>query len=208
MAQVRRKHAAVIKDFKKELQRLENFDADNQANFRTGELSKAQLRLLSEAIFFSAFRAYENYIRDIFILYCLGKSPTGKQKSLCYLQPKTYIHAEHLLQSGMPYLDWTSPDTVIQRAELYLKESVPIKLAYTSNLESLRNCKRLRNHIAHNSKESLRDYKKVLKSHYGIIPLTLPSPGEYLLFSEKKDKSKYKLLTYFGFLNKISTDVL
>lgn len=207
MAQPRRKHIAILKDFRKELKRLEKFDSENQINFKTRKLSRKQLHLLTESIFFAAFRAYENFIRDVFILYCMGKSPSGRKKSYSYLQPKNYMHAEQLLQSGMPFLDWARPDAVIQRAELYLKGNVPIKLAYTSNLESLRNCKRLRNHIAHNSKESLLGYKKVLRSHFATIPLTLPAPGEFLLVSEKKNKSEYKLLTHLKLLGDIATKV-
>ena len=208
MAQSRKKHSTVLKEFQKEINRLEKFDSDNQTNFRTGNLSRKQLHLLTESIFFAAFRAYQNFIRDTFLLYCVGKSTRGQKKSCSFLQPKNYRHAEYLLQSGMPFLDWASPDTVIQRAELYLKNNVPIKLIYTSHLEFLRSCKLLRNHIAHNSKESLEGYKKVLRSHYGTIPLTVPSPGEFLLVSEKRNISKYKLLAYLDGLNQMASDLI
>lgn len=208
MAQSRKKHSTVLKEFQKEIKRLEKFDSDNQTNFRTGKLSRKQLNLLTESIFFAAFRAYENFIRDTFLLYCVGKSARGQKKSYSFLQPKNYRHAEYLLQSGMPYLDWASPHTVIQRAELYLKQNVPIKLIYTSHLEFLRSCKLLRNHIAHNSKESLEGYKKVLRSHYGTIPLTLPPPGEFLLVSERRNASTYKLLAYLDGLNQVASDLI
>jgi hypothetical protein len=204
MGLTRRKISTVLKDFHKELKRLEIFDSQNQKNFLKGNLSKQQLHLLTEAIFFAAFRAYEGFIRDIFLLYCMEKKPRTGKRVKSYLSPKSFNHAENLIQSSMPFLDWVSPDTVIERAELYLEEGFPVKLPYTTNLLALRTFRRIRNHIAHNSSASLEEFKKVLKDHYGTIPMNIPKPGEFLLVSEKRDRNKYKLLTFLELMRTLS----
>lgn len=213
MPSFRRKHSAVLNDFHSELRSLERLDAENQRNFSTSTggssskgLSQWQLYLLTESIFFSAFRAYENFIRDVFLLYCMEKRPPSGAKARSFLKPKNFNHTERLIQSSMPFLDWTEPDTVLDRAELYLNEGFPVKLPYTTNRETLREFKRIRNHIAHYSKKSLQDYKKVLRQHYGTVPLSIPSPGEFLLASEKGSR-KYKLLTFFDIMRKVSKDL-
>jgi len=118
-----------------------------------------------------------------------------------------FLHAEELIQSSRRFLDWTNPDTVIDRSELYLKDGFPIKLPYTTNRETLLDFKRIRNHIAHDSKESLAGYQVVLRRHYGTIPLKIPPPGEYLLVPDSNDPSKYKLLVFFALMRRLSTDL-
>jgi hypothetical protein len=213
MPQSRIKPSAVLSDFLSAVGRFERFDAENQSRFSTTSsaspsmgISKTQLHFLTEAIFFSTYREFENFIRDIFLLYSQEKSHSSSKKVVSYLRPNSFLHAERLIQSSMPFLDWSSADNVIARSELYLKDGFPIKLPYTSNLESLRDFRKIRNHIAHNSSKSMDDYKKVIKKHYGIIPLRIPPPGEFLLVSKRGSSGKYMLLIFFDTLKKIASD--
>jgi len=215
MPSSRIKPSAALNDFLSALSRFEKFDAENQSRFSTMSsstpsmgISKTQLHFLTEAIFFSTYREFENFIRDIFLLYSQEKSHGSRKKVVSYLKPNSFLHAERLIQSSMPFLDWSSADNVIARSELYLKDGFPIKLPYTSNLESLRDFRKIRNHIAHNSSKSLEDYKKVIKKHYGTIPLRIPSPGEFLLTSKKGSSGKYVLLNFFDTLKKIVSDLV
>lgn len=203
----RRAVSAVLRDFLAEFHRLENFDAENQRNFaritQPNAISKKQLFLLTEAIYFSGFRAYENFIRDIFLLYCMRKKTASGKVTKSFVRPRNFQHAENLIKSSMPFLDWSSPDRIIQRSELYLDNRVPIKDAITNHIEALRDYKKIRNHIAHNSIESLKEYKKVLLKHYAVIPLTIPAPGEFLLQSD--GAGAYKLLTFFTAMRSIAS---
>jgi hypothetical protein len=214
MPDSRRKLSAALRDFHAELSYLERFDAENQANFSasTGlpasqRLSKRQLHLLTESIFFAAFRAYENFVREVFLLYCLEKRPQSQKKVRSYLKPKSFHHAERLLQSSMRFLDWVDPNEIIRRAELYLEDGFPMKLPYTVNTDALRDFKRIRNHIAHQSPQSRDDYLKVLRKHYTVVPVTIPSPGEFLLESERSNPNMYKLLTFLQLMKTLSKDV-
>lgn len=209
---LRRKTSAVLRVFLHELHRLERFDSENQKKFsaatnKAGRLSKKQIHLLTESIFFAAFRSYEGFVRDVFLLYCLGVRPSGKHRVVSYLQPRNFSHASQLLQSGMPHLDWTSPDTVLQRAETYLRDGYPFKLPYSTNLEALRDCKRLRNHIAHNSSESMEEYKKAVQRHYKTLPLVIPSPGEFLVLPDTTQPAKYILLSFFHLLRQVASNI-
>jgi hypothetical protein len=214
MSSTRRKIAAALRDLCAEIDRLARFDHENQRIFsgtaaipRSRSLSKRQLVLLTESLFFAAFRAYENFIRDVFLLYCLEKRPRNGKKVSSYLRPRNFNHAEELIQSSMRFLDWNSPDEMIRRAELYLEQGFPIKLPYSVSREMFTNFRRLRNHIAHRSKESLEDYKKVLKQHYTVVPLSIPEPGEFLLEIDRNDPSRYKLQVFFNFLKQIASDL-
>jgi hypothetical protein len=112
-------------------------------------------------------------------------------------------HAEELLQSSLYFLDWSSPDKLIERAETYLQNGYPIKDVISANMRKLRNLKRIRNHIAHMSKESQVDYLKVVREHYGTNPLRVPPPGEFLLLS-KTGFSTYYLTDYFELIAEVA----
>ena len=123
------------------------------------------------------------------------------------MKPKSFNHAEKLIKSSMRYLDWTNPDDVIKRADLYLKDGFPIKYPYTTHRELLLDFKRIRNHIAHDSAESLDGYKAALRQHFGTIPLRIPPPGEFLLLTDRYDPTKYKLLVFFDLMKSLSNDL-
>jgi hypothetical protein len=201
------KVSAAYNSFIHEINRLEKFDFSNQRKFIKKEITKVQIELLAETVFFYSFRAYEGFIREIFLLYCMEKQPVKKPQVKSFLKAKDFEHTESLIKSSMPYLDWTSPKTVIERAELYLENGHPIKLPYSVNLQPLTEFKKIRNHIAHNSIESQSDFNKVVKNYYGVIPVIIPSPGQFLLLSSKKKNINYILLDFFDLMKKISADL-
>ncbi|HAB28714.1 MAG TPA: hypothetical protein DCM10_19495 [Xanthomarina gelatinilytica] len=207
MAKKRIKISAAYNDFCSQINSLKNFDSTNQTNFQNNDLSKKQLYFLTESIFFNAFREYENLIRDVFILYTQEKKRSNGTKVKSFLKPKDFFHAENLIKSSMQFLDWNTPNTIIDRSELYLKDGYPIKLPYTVNRTELLQYKRLRNHIAHNSVESLSGFKKILRSYYGTNPLKIPSVGEYLMLTSKRDGTKYHLLEFFELLEDMANRI-
>ncbi|NIT60166.1 MAG: hypothetical protein GWN00_29320 [Aliifodinibius sp.] len=209
MPKSRRKISAVLNDFQAEIYRLEIFDAKNQRSFSKSSeaFTLHQLHFLTESIFFRAFRAYESFVRDIFLLYCLEKKPSSGRRVVSFITPQSFQHAEELIQSSMRYLDWTSPDTIIKRAEVFLKDGFPIKLPYSTHRNSLLDLKRIRNHLAHDSKESFDGYNRVLINHYGALPLRIPLPGAFLLETDTIDPTKYKLQVYFELFRRLSDDL-
>jgi hypothetical protein len=107
----------------------------------------------------------------------------------------------------MPFLDWSKPDTLVERSETYLKDGYPIKAAMTTNLERLREMKKIRNHIAHMSKESFEDFKKVVERHYATLPLRTPRPGEFLLLPSRRISGNYYLLEYMKIIEDVATSM-
>lgn len=207
MAKKRIKISAAYNDFCSQINSLKSFDSTNQTNFQNNGLSKKQLHFLTESIFFNAFREYENLVRDVFLLYTQEKKRMDGRKVTSYLNPKDFFHAESLIKSSMPFLDWNTPNKVIERSELYLKDGYPIKTPYTVYRTELFQYKRLRNHIAHNSAESLKSYMKVLRSYFGTNPLNTPNVGEYLVLTSKQDGTKYHLLEFFDLIEEMANRI-
>lgn len=203
----RTKISASYSNFRKDINRLRKFDSQNQLNYLAGNLTLTQLDLLVSSVFFTGFRSYENFIREIFLLYTLEKKPRSNSRVRSYISPNNFIHAEQLIKSSMNHLDWNSPDKIIERAELFLQNGFPIKLPVTTNLNALRQYKKLRNHIAHNSVESFEEYKKIVVTYYGVAPLKYPTPGQYLMLSSRVNRANYLLLDFFDVIQAISYDL-
>lgn len=172
------KISAAHKDFTTELSSLIRLDSINQSN---AGLSKGQLELLTEGVFLSAFRAYENYVEEVFLLYTLEKKSLSGFKPKSYLKPRSYDHSRDLIRSSMPFLDWSNPESVMERASIYLSSGEPLKTALAGATRDLLDMKTLRNQIAHNSEESKIKYAKLLRREYGTTPLKIPPPGRHLL---------------------------
>lgn len=206
------KPSICLSSLKQEISMLRAIDSKNQTLFsmptarrRTHGITKAQMHLLTEAIFFAAFRAYEQFLRNVFLLYCCGIQPNKRRLVQSYLKPRSVQHAEELIQSSMPFLDWSNPDILLARSEIYLKDGYPIKAVITTNFERLRELKKIRNHIAHMSKESLDEFKKVVRTHYATLPLMIPRPGEFLLLPSRRVSVSYYLLEYMKVIEDVAT---
>lgn len=193
------KVSAAYRAFATELSRLERFDAENQRAFSAGtspQLSAHRLNVLTEGVFSLGFRAYEAYVREVFLLYARGKPTKGGKAVTSFLEPRSSLHAEQLIKQSKPFLDWSSPDAVIQRADLFLKSGAPVKTVLSANSASLKTIKAVRNHIAHNSDESLSAYKKVVLAHFGTLPIQVPEPGAFLLLPSRAVPGVYLLKQY------------
>jgi len=175
---VRRQISAVLVDLERELSSLERMDQKNQRELAS---RKPQLILLTEGVFFRAFRAYENYLEDAFLLYLLEKPTLSGAVSSSYLKPRNFLHARELLLSGKRFLDWTTPEVVMDRAETFLQNGGTVRNSIASVRQDLKDMKVVRNHIAHNSMESERAFISMLRRVRGTSPIGRISPGEHLL---------------------------
>lgn len=144
------------------------------------------------------------FLRNVFLLYVIGVQPGKRKLVRSHLVPRNRGHAEELIKSSMPFLDWSSPDILAERAAIYLRDGYPIVSVIQSHMEQLRDMKRVRNHIAHMSKESLNEYKKTLTRHFAVIPMKIPCPGEFLLTSCVGGQGGYYLLEYLRVIEEVA----
>ncbi|WP_146108566.1 hypothetical protein [Mixta gaviniae] len=169
-----------------------------KANQAASNMTGDERSLLYEAIFLRIYRAYENLLENIFIKYLSGENTHSGTQITTYLRPKDKLHARAMITSSQPYLDWTAPSTVIKRAETYIDGENPIKIAISSSMTHLISAKKIRNHIAHNSSESMVDFNKVVIEFLHTMPRTQPSSGEFLSKIPAKGPSRNKeILTFY-----------
>lgn len=173
-----------------------------KANSTATGLADAERHLLYEAIFLRLFRAYENLLESSFISYMTGEPTTAGMPVQSHVAPIDRAHARAIVTSSQPFLDWTSPQTVIRRAEVYIIGGEPIRSAIAASQSHLIQAKKIRNHIAHNSTESAKDFNAVVLHFLQTSPLTQISAGEFLAGTPTSGPSRRKEILSF-FLEKL-----
>jgi hypothetical protein len=211
---IRRKTNTAFEDFRREIHRLRSLDEENQRRVAVrmgrpaaGQLGRRQLELLTEGIFLQGFRAYEAFIQEVFILYCMRKTSRGGKIANSYLKAKGYEHTYKMIKSSMEYLDWASPEHVIRRAELYLEDGFVVKAVYVARRQMLQDFKTLRNHIAHNSFESAAAYSRLVQRLLRTRPVRLPTAGGFLLMAGPGRAGSYYLADFLDEFEQVADDL-
>lgn len=141
----------------------------------------AQSFLLREAIYLNSYVAMERLLEKTFIAFSIGEATLSGVHPNRYLQPTSEQHAYEMVKSSLPFLDWTSPDTVVSRCEIYFQNGDPLKTKVAARMDFLRHAKRIRNHLAHRSRESASEFTKAINFFLPTPPLApISQPGEFL----------------------------
>lgn len=170
----------------------------NQKNQETLKSPSQQLFLLNESIISNAFRRFENFIENSFLLYLMeNKTITGNPVK-SFLRPKDLDHAYEMIKSTQIYIKWNDANTMRKMSEIYLDDDgFPLKIPIITNLQTIDEIRIVRNHIAHNSRESERSYKNVIIKYYGTMPSNIPGPGELLQKIVESGTQKKMLLSIY-----------
>jgi len=139
--------------------------------------SSDALTLAIEYLFLEGYKIWENFLEAIFLSYSRYNDPISGKRPFPYLAPKTESHALDLLKLEKNYLDWTSPDNVVKRAEICFRSHSIITTPIKASMQDLRDAKKLRNHIAHSSEESERIFQNISRNRIGQ---KVKRPGVFL----------------------------
>lgn len=136
--------------------------------------------LTFESALSRGFRAYENFVEGVFLAYMVGEPTVSGAATARYVSPPSREHARRMLQGKARFLDWAEPTTVVERGEYFLNTEGPLSTAVVQSWNTIDWMRRMRNHVAHNSVESLGQYRKVVAAITLVDPPTPPRPGELL----------------------------
>lgn len=169
-----------------------------KANTAATGMLDPERHLLYEAIFLRLYRAYENLLENVFISYLTGEQTIGGIQVNSHVRPVNRDHARALVTSSQPFLDWTSPQLVIKRAEIYIIGGEPIRTAIAGSQSHLQQAKKIRNHIAHNSTESAKDFNTIVVHFLLTAPLAAISAGEFLALTPPSGPcARREILSFF-----------
>ncbi|WP_122710537.1 hypothetical protein [Pseudomonas viridiflava] len=169
-----------------------------KANEAATGMLDSERHLLYEAIFLRMYRAYENLLENVFISYLIGEQTIGGVQINSHVRPIDRDHARALVTSSQPFLDWTSPQVVIKRADTYIIGGDPIRTAIAGSQSHLQQAKKIRNHIAHNSTESAKDFNSIIVHFLLTAPLAAISAGEFLAYTPTSGPcARREILSFF-----------
>ncbi|MFD8769703.1 hypothetical protein [Microbacterium oxydans] len=149
--------------------------------YAVDHISDADVKSLTfESALSRSFRAYENFVEGVFLAFMSGEYTASGVAPARYVSPPSRDHARRMLQGHARFLDWADPSIVISRGEYFLDVEGPLSTAVTQAWNTIDWMRRIRNHIAHNSLESMGQYRKVVTTILLVEPTALPHPGDLL----------------------------
>jgi len=165
-------------------------------------ISWKQADEIVELAFLKCFIIWETFQEEAFICYLLGESPPNEEKIVRYFFPDNREHAKKLYIDQRGFSDWTTPETVIERAEVVFESGGLFKRALSPRMVELKEIKKIRNAIAHRSGQAKSQFEKIVRSHIGYYPRKM-SPGRFLI-----SRIGGGVKTYFKFYLEILKDTI
>jgi hypothetical protein len=129
---------------------------------RQGRLSRRACEQMYEALFLSAFTAFESFLEELFVALLVHGQGTGSPRPK--VQLRSAATARSLLAGpGKKYADWLPLDNTHKRALVYFERGRPFSKLQDKKFEPmcgvLERGHVIRNAIAHKSRHSLRKFE-------------------------------------------------
>jgi hypothetical protein len=161
---------------------------------------------LAESVLFRTYRICERLVRVSFLHYCVqDKTFTGAQVN-SKLKCQDWHTAEAILKSGNKFLDWGNVNSVKSISELVFENGFPISDMISPIHSRLVDLQRLRNFVAHDSKEAEEGFKKSRTQYLRVGDNYPQTVGELCLY-RRTQRSDIVLQVVFGDATKLS-DIL
>ena len=149
------------------------------------EYPREDEQFLAEAIAFRLYRNQERLVRTFFLNCCVKTQTPSRNKIVSKLRCKDWDTAEDILKAGNRFLDWGNPATTRSLASLIFKDGFPISDIILTKQNILVDLQRIRNFVAHDSKEAQAGFSKVAKNYLKAGDLEPLSAGELLLYRKR-----------------------
>jgi hypothetical protein len=168
---------------------------------RIAELARVENPLedeqfLAEAIAFRLYRNQERLVKAYFLNCCVKTRTPSKSKIVSKLRCKDWGTAEEILKSGNRFLDWGNPTSIRNLANLIFKNGFPVSDIVLTKQSSLIDLQRIRNFVAHDSKEAQSSFSKAARNYLKAGDPEPNSAGELLLY-RKRPSAKMTLQILF-----------
>jgi hypothetical protein len=130
--------------------------------------------------FLGMFLAWEDFLEESFIRYMCGAVTGTHYCPKVYVSPTNLDHAlKFFIVKPRDYVEWSSGQQVIERAEMVFRDGEPYKSAIRPLLTDLDDMRQIRNSIAHRSGTSWRRFEALVRRILGSRPRRL-TPGLFL----------------------------
>ena len=136
--------------------------------------------IMLEALFLRTFTRYEEMLERLFLHYVTGGSSLSGIAGLSFLSITDEAKARHLVRAGFAFLRWSKPADARTMAANYLDRGWPFVDTLGVSTDTLNDCAKIRNRIAHRSDESRTHFAAVQRNLFQTERLFDMSPGQLL----------------------------
>ncbi|SNS62286.1 hypothetical protein [Antarctobacter heliothermus] len=168
-----------------------------------------QHTFLAEAVTFRLYRVYERLVRSAFLHYCVTNETLQGAQVVSKLTCPDWETAEDILKSGNKFLDWGNVVSVKKISNLVFREGFPIGEMLAPFHSDLINLQRLRNFVAHDSKEAEEGFKRARTQYVRIGDAEPRTVGELALYrrDSRSDVTLKKIHTKVSGLSSMLTSL-
>ena len=164
--------------------------------------------VLIEGCFLKFIVCWENFTEDYFLACMCG----GNTKANKIIKPKSSLLADkktafkklniNRKSRESDYIDWLDNEKIKQYSQDYFRRNSRVHKLY-EDPNMLHQIKTIRNHIAHNSGKSLKQFKESVIKQVGYLKLSKPNAAD-LLLSINRRKSKKFFIIYIEYYIELS----
>ena len=133
-----------------------------------------------EALFLRTFTHYEEMLEQLFFHYVTGGVSISGTFANTFLAIADETHARRLVRAGYNFLSWSKPADVKTMASNYLDRGWPLVDMLGMQTDTLNDCTKIRNRIAHRSAEARNGFSAVQRNLFQTERLFDMSPGQLL----------------------------
>ena len=145
-----------------------------KTSIHEGTLHSKRVARIAELAFMGIFAAWEEFLEDTFIRYLAGASNAASKWPVLRLGKSEDMKHAYKVLSGKPgfnrekdTMSWTSPQVVIERAEVFFAGGRPYKPCLAADQSLLVQAKHIRNRTAHSSDRCRKQFKTTALSLLG-----------------------------------------
>lgn len=150
--------------------------------------------LIGEVVMLRLFAILENTLAEIASKLCCSADYNSGKKPVINVKSKSVVDAEFKMRSynrsikkQLRYLKWTSRDEIFNNLKFVMDSKDPFLINLDYHKAIFNEMRHVRNHIAHISSSTKKEYKKVIKSTYGV-DLNM-SAGTFLMSTKKRPRN-------------------
>ena len=166
---------------------------------------KVKLKIREYTIEFAFLEVYKNweyFLEQTFMSYSLNEISLNSETPECYINPIDRAHADRLIKGSALYPDWSDHEKVIALAESIFLDGEPYKTVLKNISSHLKEMKKIRNQISHNSNKSRDTFDSFIRNKLSACKVGI-SVSDFLII--KKGVSLSFIEIYFTYIRNSAT---
>lgn len=192
---------AELGKFQRSLQRLDYTRDRMERLFSQGQIRRADLDTVYEALFLRAVTSFEGFLEDLFMAILVGRATYSRQRVRVLMSASSRDALMQILLQGNAFMNWLPFSHTEKRAKLYLKDGRPFTDLNDGDKSQLKTITVIRNAIAHKSDHAISEFNRTVISSLSLLQ-NERSPAGFLRSRIASGPAQSRFEVHVGHLGK------